>query len=111
MSLIIDPPTLTLRRDKSALTDPSAQSPLDLQLSGYQLTTAQILYHLPDHPRLLQTYLWQEYDLTPQFPALTKFLTFWERELDGKLHSVHLNVRDDINTAAFSFFSAEYVLH
>jgi uncharacterized protein Usg len=61
---------------------------LDLHLRGYRLTTAEILYHMPDHPSLLQTYLWQALDLTPDFPALKRFLTFWERRLDGKLHSV-----------------------
>ena len=30
------------------------------QLEGYGLTTAQILYRLPDHPSLLQTYVWQD---------------------------------------------------
>lgn len=58
------------------------------QLSGYGLTTAQILYRMPDHPALLQTYLWQHYDLSPNFPELNRFLAFWARELDGPLHSV-----------------------
>jgi uncharacterized protein Usg len=58
------------------------------QLEGYGLTTASILYRLPDHPRLLQTYVWQAYDLAPLFPELKRFLAFWERELDGPLHSV-----------------------
>lgn len=58
------------------------------QLGGYGLTTAQILYRMPDHPALLQTYLWQHYDLCPQFPELNRFLEFWTRELDGPLHSV-----------------------
>jgi uncharacterized protein Usg len=61
---------------------------LELMFNDFRLTTANILYHLPDHPSLLQTYLWQEYDKTPDFPVLKKFLNFWERELDGKLHSV-----------------------
>lgn len=61
---------------------------LELQLKDYRLTTAEILYHMPDHPSLLQTYLWQEYDIAPEFPTLKKFLQFWERELDGKIHSV-----------------------
>lgn len=61
---------------------------LNLLLNDYRLTTAEILYHMPDHPVLLQSYLWQEYDLAPQFPELQKFLDFWERELDGRLHSV-----------------------
>ena len=58
------------------------------QLEGYGLTTATILYHMPDHPHLLQTYIWQEYDLAPKFPVLLGFLDFWKRELDGPLHSV-----------------------
>ena len=61
---------------------------LRLQLRDYRLTTAEILYHLPDHPNLLQSYLWQEYDLAPNFPVLHKFLDFWSHNLDGKLHSV-----------------------
>ncbi len=58
------------------------------QLDHYRLTTAEILYHLPDHPSLLQSYTWQDYDLTPDFPVLRRFIDFWHRSLDGKLHSV-----------------------
>ena len=58
------------------------------QLDGYGLTTAQILYRLPDHPSLLQTYFWQDYDLWPKFPVLQKFLDFWSEKLEGPLHSV-----------------------
>ena len=61
-----------------------------LQMKGYGLTTAEIHYHLPDHPHLLQLYIWQEYDLAPYFPELSGFLAFWERELDGPLHSVRV---------------------
>ena len=59
-----------------------------LQLEGYGLTTATILYRMPDHPGLLQSYIWQEYDLAPRFPILVNFLEFWKRELEGPLHSV-----------------------
>jgi uncharacterized protein Usg len=58
------------------------------QLQGYGLTTAQILYRIPDHRSLIQEYVWQDYDLFPAFPTLKKFLSFWERKLDGPLHSV-----------------------
>ena len=63
---------------------------LALQMRDYRLTTAEILYHMPDHPGLLQTYVWQELDLAPQFPELQRFLDFWSRSLDGKLHSVRI---------------------
>lgn len=57
-------------------------------LEGYGLTTAQILYRLPDHHDLLQEFVWQRYDLFPSFPGLEKFLAFWEEEIEGPLHSV-----------------------
>lgn len=58
------------------------------QLAGYGLTTAEILYRMPDHPGLLQSYIWQEYDLAPEFPVLIKFLNWWKARLEGPLHSV-----------------------
>ena len=60
------------------------------QLEGYRLATAEILYHLPDHPGLLQSYLWQDYDIAPKYPVLSRFLDFWTRELEGPIHSVRL---------------------
>jgi uncharacterized protein Usg len=55
---------------------------------GYGLTTAEILYRMPDHPSLLQTYVWQNYDLFPKFPALNDFLQFWQEKLEGPLFRV-----------------------
>lgn len=58
------------------------------QVQGYGLTTAHILYRRPDHHWLLQSYLWQDYDLYPNFPELQRFLQFWQEKLEGPLHSV-----------------------
>lgn len=63
---------------------------LSLQMRGYRLTTAQITYRMPDYLHLLQTYIWQEYDLPPEFPRLSRFLDFWEREIEGPIHSVRV---------------------
>src|SRR5437588_7663302 len=62
----------------------------ELQLRGYRLTTAEIIYRLPDHPALLQTFIWQKYDLAPDYPELRRFLDFWTHNLDGKLHTVNV---------------------
>jgi len=56
----------------------------------YRLTTAEIIYRLPDHPLLLQTYIWQKFDIAPDFPELSRFLKFWRENLDGELHSVRV---------------------
>jgi len=67
-----------------------ASREFQLQMAGYGLTTAEIHYHMPDHPGLLQLFIWQEYDLAPKFPELKGFLDYWTRELDGPLHSVRI---------------------
>lgn len=65
-------------------------SGLEHQLAGFSLTTAEILYRLPDHPAILQSYVWQDYDQAPEFPVLETFLEFWRREIEGELHSVNV---------------------
>lgn len=65
-------------------------SELGLQLNGYRLTTAEILYHMPDHPHLLQSFVWQFMDNAPGYPKLTRFLRFWEVNIEGRIHSVNV---------------------
>ena len=65
-------------------------SSLSLQLRDYRLTTAEIIYHLPDHPLLLQSFIWQFYDVAPDYPRLVKFLDFWVAEIDGAIHRVEV---------------------
>ena len=79
-------------------------------LNGYRLTTAEILYHRPDYPALLQTYLWQEYDLVPRFPQLNRFLRFWEDKLDGKLHSVRVAASGIIAPCELKYYRGEFTL-
>lgn len=81
------------------------------QLSGYGLTTAQILYRRPDHPWLLQTYVWQNYDLFPKFPELMRFLNFWMEKLDGPLHSVQVAHSKLIKPAELKAINGEFRLH
>jgi uncharacterized protein Usg len=81
------------------------------QLEGYGLTTAQILYHRPDHPWLLQTYVWQNYDLHPQFPELNKFLAFWREKLEGALHSVTVTHSGLIKPAEIRAVDGVFRLH
>ena len=68
----------------------SGDNAFAVQMAGYRLATAEILYHFPDHPDLLQTYVWQDYDIAPKYPVLSRFLDFWTRELEGPIHSVRL---------------------
>lgn len=81
------------------------------QLKGYSLTTAEILYRLPDHPALLQSYVWQDYDLHPRFPKLAKFLEFWSKNLDGKLYQVRVAHKRLIHPSEVRLVGDEFRLH
>jgi len=81
------------------------------QLQGYGLTTAEILYRRPDHPWLLQTYVWQEYDLCPNFPELNGFLAFWQKSLEGMLYSVTIAHARLVKPAELRSVNGVYVLH
>lgn len=87
------------------------RSDLALQLQNYRLTTAQILYHLPDHPRLLQEFVWQHMDLAPRYPVLMKFLKYWDDHLDGKVHSVRVAHAELIRPAEFRYAQGKLLLN
>ncbi len=84
---------------------------LERQLQGYRLTTAEILYHLPDHPSVLQSFTWQTFDIEPDYPVLSRFLAFWERSIDGRLHSVRVASAPLFRPADFRVVGHELVLH
>lgn len=81
------------------------------RLDGYNLTTAEIIYHMPDRPHILQSYVWQDFDIAPDFPVLYGFLHFWQKELDGPLHSIILTEQKLIKADEFLHFAGEYILH
>ncbi len=83
---------------------------IDKQLKNYRLTTAKILYHMPDYTEILQEYVWQEYDIAPKFPVLSTFLDFWARELDGRLHSVYVAKKSIITPSDYRFAEWEGTL-
>jgi uncharacterized protein Usg len=82
---------------------------LALQLRNYRLTTAEILYHMPDHPGLLQSFIWQHMDLAPRYPELRRFLDFWSREIEARVHSVRVGSAGLIGAPEMRH--TEHVLH
>lgn len=76
------------------------------QLREFRLTTAEIIYHLPDHPDLLQSFVWQKLDVAPDYPELRRFLEFWSRNIEGKLHSVKVGQAEFNGRARFRHVTA-----
>lgn len=81
------------------------------QLHGYSLTTAEILYRLPDFPKLIQSFVWQDYDYAPQFPRLLDFLDYWRTNLDGPLHRITVTHKNLISPAELRYLDGRLILH
>ena len=68
----------------------------EAQLRGKRLTTAEVIYYMPDHPSLLQRFMWQTLDLAPDYPRVHEFLEFWRREIDAVIHSVNVTAVGEV---------------
>jgi uncharacterized protein Usg len=80
-----------------------------LRLNGWRLATAEVLYYMPDHPNLLQSFVWQTLDLAPRYPRLHQFLDFWRSEIDAVIHSVRLASGETLAPARIK--TADALLH
>ncbi|HBM57637.1 usg protein [Salipiger marinus] len=86
-------------------------SETDLMLKGYGLTTAEFFYRMPDYTHVLNTFVWQEYDLAPDHPRLFRFIEFWQDSIEGKLHSVRFSHRRPLASGDWRQVVGEFRYH
>lgn len=77
------------------------ESDLEKQLGGAGLLTTEILYYMPDHPKLLQSFTWQTMDKAPEFARLAKFLDHWRREIQAVIHSIRIAHADYVGPSGW----------
>ena len=82
-----------------------------LMLQGYGLTTAELYYRIPDYRNVLNSFIWQEYDIAPDYPKLFSFIGFWRDKIDGPLHSVRFTHRTLIAPGEWRQVVKEFRLH
>ncbi|MBL3704493.1 aspartate-semialdehyde dehydrogenase [Sulfitobacter sp. BDSS02] len=86
-------------------------SETEMMLRGYGLTTAEFYYRMPDYRNVLNSFVWQEYDLAPDHPKLFEFVEFWNKEIDGPLHSVRFTHRKLLSSGEWRNVTGEFTLH
>lgn len=96
---------------RKTMTAQLTATALALQLRGYRLTTAEILYGVPDYPSILQTYTWQDLDLAPRYPRLHHFLDFWRTTLEGPLVQVRVASLRIVSAGELRAVGTEFRLH
>jgi uncharacterized protein Usg len=93
---------------RGALMQPSET---ERMLKGYGLTTAELYYRMPDYRRVINSFIWQDYDLAPDYPVLFKFIEFWQGNIDGPLHSVRFTHRKLIAPGEWRNVVGEFRVH
>ncbi len=83
----------------------------ETQLKGGRLTTAEVLYYMPDHPKLLQSFMWQTLDVAPDYPRVHSFLDYWRKEIQAVIHSVRLSTMGIVTPARVRFADMVGVLN
>ena len=79
----------------------------ELILKGYGLTTAEMFYFMPDYQHVLNSFVWQDWDLGPDYPRLFEFIEFWQTKVEGPLHSVRFTHRRDLAPPRFRHVTYE----
>lgn len=87
------------------------ESETELMLRGYGLTTAEIFYRMPDYRNVLNTFIWQDYDLAPDYAKLFGFIEFWQGSIEGPLHSVRFTHRKMISPGEWRNVVGEFRYH
>jgi uncharacterized protein Usg len=86
-------------------------SETELMLKGYGLTTAEFFYRMPDYTHVLNSYIWQDYDIAPDHPRLFEFVEYWQSEIEGPLHSVRFTHRKLIAPGEWRNQVGEFHIH
>ena len=65
---------------------------------------------MPDFQSVLNTFVWQDYDLAPDHPKLFKFIEYWQDEIEGPLHSVRFVHRKMLAPGEWRNVTGEFTL-
>ena len=83
----------------------------EMLLKGYGVTTAEMFYRMPDYTNVLNSFVWQEYDRAPDHERLFDFIEFWQREIEGPLHSVRFIHRTPLASGEWRHVTGEFDYH
>lgn len=57
---------------------------------NFRLTTVEVIYRMPDYHSILQEFIWQTLDRSPEYPRIQQFLEYWEENIEAPIYSVRI---------------------
>jgi len=61
------------------------------------IVTINVLYWMPDYTHILQEFIWQTADISPEYPRVHRFLNYWHDNIEAVISEV--NIADNYETS------------
>jgi uncharacterized protein Usg len=55
------------------------------------IVTVDILYYMPDYSDIIQEFVWQTKDITPELPKIHSFLNYWKNNIEAVIKEVNVS--------------------
>ncbi len=56
----------------------------------WTVASVQVVYYIPDYLNLVNEFVWQTEDQLPEYPRITRFLDYWDKNIDGPIKEVYI---------------------
>ena len=63
---------------------------IQIILKKWTVASVQVVYYIPDYMSLVNEFIWQTEDQLPEYPRITRFLDYWDKNIDGPIKEVYI---------------------
>ena len=56
----------------------------------WTVASVQVVYYIPDYLNIVNEFIWQTEDQLPEYPRITRFLDYWDKNIDGPIKEVYI---------------------
>ena len=63
---------------------------IEIILKKRTVASVQVVYYIPDYMNLVNEFIWQTEDQLPEYPRITRFLDYWDKNIDGPIKEVYI---------------------
>ena len=74
------------------------------------IASVQVIYYLPDYENILNEFIWQTEDISPEFPRIDKFIKYWDKNIEGPIDSIDFCSSHAINYNLM-FVDCDFTIH
>ena len=63
---------------------------VEMIIKKWTVASVQVVYYIPDYMSLVNEFIWQTEDTLPEYPRITRFLDYWDKNIDGPIKEAYI---------------------